>query len=137
MSAPDRIWADYPDCPYYWADGEIDDCFPDYEALGVKYIRADLATSEADALRAEVERLREACANERATLQAWFDRRKLAHEKVDEAVLNAARGYLRTSRNGGMGQEESDMVEGVIEDMARLSVFADLFARAALSEPGR
>jgi len=31
-----------------------------------------------------------------------------------------------------MDKETSDMIEGVIEDMARLSVFADLFARAAL-----
>ena len=70
------------------------------------------------------------------TLNAWFDRRKLAHEAIDEAVLNAARGYLRTSRSGGMDNETSDMIEGVIEDMARLAVFADLFARAALRDMG-
>ena len=67
------------------------------------------------------------------TLNAWFDRRKLAHDAIDETVLSAARGYLRTSRSGGMEQETSDMIEGVIEDMARLSVFADLFARAFLA----
>lgn len=70
------------------------------------------------------------------TLNAWFDRRGLAHEAIDETVLNAARGYLRTSRSGGMDKEQSDMIEGVIADMARLSVFADLFARAALNKGG-
>ena len=67
------------------------------------------------------------------TLNAWFDRRELAHDAIDETVLNAARGYLRTSRSGGLDQETSAVIEGVIEDMARLSVFADLFARAFLA----
>lgn len=67
-------------------------------------------------------------------LDAWFDRRKLAHDAVDQAVVDAASGYLRTSRVGGIPQEESDLVIGVIEDMARLGVFADLFARATLAE---
>lgn len=69
-----------------------------------------------------------------STLNAWFDRRKLAHAAIDQAVLDAASGYLRTSRSGGMPSEESDLVLGVIQDMARLSVFADLFARNTLAE---
>ena len=69
-----------------------------------------------------------------STLDAWFDRRKLAHNAVDQAVVDAASGYLRTSRVGGMPQEESDLILGVIQDMARLSVFADLFARTTLAE---
>ena len=68
------------------------------------------------------------------TLDAWCDRRKLAHDAVDQAVVDAASGYLRTSRVGGMSQEESDLVLGVIQDMAHLGVFADLFARATLAE---
>lgn len=66
-----------------------------------------------------------------STLDAWFDRRELAHDAVDQAVIDAASGYLRTSRVGGMPQKESDLVLAVIQDMARLSLFADLFARAA------
>lgn len=69
-----------------------------------------------------------------STLNAWFDRRKLAHAAIDQAVVDAASGYLRTSRSGGMSSEESDLVLGVILDMARLSVFADLFARSSLEE---
>lgn len=69
-----------------------------------------------------------------STLDAWFDRRKLAHDAIDQAVIAAASGYLRTSRVGGMPQKESDLILGVIQDMARLSVFADLFARATLAE---
>lgn len=64
-----------------------------------------------------------------STLDAWFDRRELGHDAIDQAVLDCAKGYLRTSRVGGMPQEESDAVLAVIEDMARLSVFADLFIR--------
>lgn len=93
-----------------------------------EYVRADLLA----ALQAENERLRwEAkCLGE--TLDAWFDRRKLGHDAVDQAVVDAASGYLRTSRVGGMSNEESDMILDVIQDMARLGLFADLFARAAL-----
>ena len=66
------------------------------------------------------------------TLSAWFDRRELGHEAVDQAVVDAASGYLRTSRAGGMPRKQSDLIIGVIQDMARLGLFADLFARAAL-----
>ena len=71
-----------------------------------------------------------------STLDAWFDCRKLGHDVVDQAVIDAASGYLRTSRSGGMASEESDMILGVIQDMARLGLFADLFARATLAIKG-
>lgn len=130
-SAPERIWARLsPD----WHDGETGEDFvggmfdAGHFRDGVDYVRADLYDAERDrAEKAEAER-----DDAIDTLKAWFDRRKLAHEDIDETVLNAARGYLRTSRSGGMPQHESDMIEGVIADMARQSVFADLFARAAL-----
>ena len=64
-----------------------------------------------------------------STLDAWFDRRKLGRDAVDQAVLDCAKGYLRTCRVGGMPQEASDAVLAVIGDMARLAVFADLFIR--------
>ena len=92
-------------------------------------------SAERDALKAALAEAVGAREDAIDTLNAWFDRRKLAHEAIDESVLNAARGYLRTSRSGGMDKETSDMIEGVIEDMARLSVFADLFARADLCDP--
>lgn len=98
-------------------------------------------TAERDALAAEVERLGAKLAKAEmekldaiATLDAWFDRRKLGHEAVDQAVIDVASGYLRTSRVGGMGNEESDLILGVIQDMARLGLFADLFARTTLAE---
>lgn len=86
------------------------------------------------AAQAENQRLRKAEKDAVATLTAWFDRRKLAHEAIDQAVIDAVEGYLRTSRAGGMPQSKSDLVLGVISDMARLSLFADLFARAALNK---
>jgi|DEB0MinimDraft_6_1074348.scaffolds.fasta_scaffold06150_7 hypothetical protein len=69
-----------------------------------------------------------------STLDAWFDRRELGHAAVDQAVVDAASGYLRTSRCGGMPQEESDLILGVMQNMARLGLFADLFARAYPAE---
>ena len=67
-------------------------------------------------------------------LAAWFDRRKLAHERIDQAVYDATKSYLRRSANGGMDAGDVGMVLGIIEDMTRLSVFADLFARATLDQ---
>ena len=128
MSAPERIWVEksiaekgnHGSTAWHNTD----------EPSDIEYVRAD----RAQALEAENARLRDERDDAIDTLNAWFDRRKLAHESIDEAVLNAARGYLRTSRSGGMDKETSDMIEGVIEDMARLAVFADLFARAAMDE---
>jgi len=92
------------------------------------------ALDRTKALENENERLREEAKDAKDTLKAWFDRRKLTREAVDQAVIDAASGYLRTSRIGGMSQEESDLVLGVIEAMTSLGLFANLFARAALKE---
>lgn len=61
MSAPERLWAK----PHH--NGAVGECWHDARSEAPErpwefneYIRADLATSEADALRAENERLREA-----------------------------------------------------------------------------
>jgi len=84
---------------------------------------------------ARIKELEEQVKDERRCLEAWFDTRELAHEAIDAAVLDAAKGYLRTSRSGGMCPQESDIIVAVIEDMARLSVFADLFARTKMPLP--
>lgn len=94
--------------------------------------RAEVAEARAERLEAALKIETEEKLDAISTLDAWFDRRKLGHEAVDQAVVDAASGYLRTSRVGGMEQEESDLILGVIQDMARLGLFADLFARAAL-----
>ncbi len=70
----------------------------------------------------------------RDTLNAWFDQRKLVAKEIDATVLDAVRGYLRTSRSGGMPKSTSDTVEAVLGDMVRLSAFADIYARAWLTE---
>ena len=95
----------------------------------VAVLEAKLSKSEALLAKAVEEKL-----DAIDMLDAWFDRRKLAHDAVDQAVVDAASGYLRTSRSGGMPQDESDLVLGCIQDMARLSIFADLFARTTLAE---
>ena len=118
---PEEIWA-----IHVWIDDATwYECFvPGTE----KYIRADIH-------EARVKELEEQVKDERHVLKAWFNTRELAHEAIDAAVLDAAKGYLRTSRSGGMCPQESDIVAGVIKDMARLSVFADLFARAKMPLP--
>lgn len=61
------------------------------------------------------------------TLKAWFDTKSLSEKEVDPKIIDAAAGYLRTSRVGGMSNEESDLVSGVIEDMAFRGVFSTIF----------
>ena len=132
--APERVWA-WPsaddrgwyaaECSYevnlgLWGSPLCD--------LQTEYIRADIH-------EARIKELEQQVKDERRCLAAWFDTRKLAHDAIDAAVLDAAKGYLRMSRSGGMRQQESDIVAGVIKDMARLSVFADLFARAKMPLP--
>lgn len=55
-----------------------------------------------------------------STLDAWFDTKSITRDQIGPKMMDAAKGYLRTSRVGGMSQEESDTVEGVIADMIRL-----------------
>lgn len=95
-----------------------------------------LMLSRAEAAEAALKEAIEEKLDAISTLDAWFDRRKLGHAAVDQAVVDAASGYLRTSRCGGMPQEESDLIIGVMQDMARLGLFADLFARAFLAKHG-
>jgi hypothetical protein len=97
-----------------------------FESAG--YIREDIHA-------ARIKELEEQVKDERRCLEAWFNTRKLAHEAIDAAVLDAANGYLRTSRSGGMCPKESFIIASVIEDMARMSVFADLFARTKMPLP--
>ena len=151
-NAPERIWiedefGDGDDDQ--WAYGTWD--VRNYRGYVVEYVRADIVqalTAERDRLRCVTDNHVALCRAEKAeaerdealwqaecakdTLSAWFDRRELGHEAVDQAVVDAASGYLRTSRAGGMPRKQSDLIIGVIQDMARLGLFADLFARAAL-----
>ena len=130
--APERI---HLDGDSEAGEGMFPRCFenPKYcSEPAIEYIRADLV----EELQTENQRLREEKEAAEDTLTAWFDRRKLAHEAIDQAVIDAVGRYLRTSRVGGMPQTESDLVLEVISDMARLSLFADLFVRAALLNDG-
>jgi len=113
-------------CYLAFDDGTNDYAAAHKAADRIEELQGRAAAVEAKLAKAVEEKL---CATD--TLNAWFDRRKLAHEAVDQAVIDAASGYLRTSRVGGMPKKESDLVLGVIKDMARLGMFADLFARAA------
>lgn len=89
-----------------------------------------------DSKNIEIEQLEEDNTYANDIIDAWFDRRELAHEAIDQSVIDATEGYLRVSRVGGMPKEDSDLVISVITDMAHHSTFADLFARAALNPEG-
>ena len=56
----------------------------------------------------------------RETIKSWFEIKSLAKAQLEPQFVNAVRGYLRTSRSGGMPQKQSDQVEAVLEDFARL-----------------
>ena len=84
------------------------------------------AALEARAEKAEAER--DARGSE-DVLQNFFDRREAGHQEFDPLVLQAARGYLRTCRVGGMPEKLSKKIEAAIEDMARVGVFANAFAQ--------
>jgi hypothetical protein len=120
--APERIRA-FAEPP----DNDVD-MGGDKNAIGIEYIRADIH-------KARIKELEEQVKDERSCLKAWFDTRKLAHDAVDGAVLDAAKAHLRTCRVGGMCEWESLRIEAVFADMARLSVFADLFARTKMPLP--
>ena len=101
-------------------------------------MKAERAASVEDTLEAiniirlqesQIALLKEQKADAESILDAWFDRRKLAHTEIDNAVLGAVAGYLSVCRNGGMPKEDSDFIFSVVKDMTRHAVFADLFAR--------
>jgi hypothetical protein len=84
---------------------------------------------------ARIKELKEELEDQTSIFYAWFDTQELAHEAIDKAVLDAAKGYLRTCRVGGMCEWESGCIEAVFADMANLSVFANLFARTKMPLP--
>lgn len=67
-------------------------------------------------------------------LHSWFDTKHLAQAEIDPKIIQSASGYLRTSRSGGMSDDESDLVLSVIEDMAHLGVFSTIFTQFTLAE---
>lgn len=52
-----------------------------------------------------------------SVMDAWFDQRDLDIEGIGPALIDAAAGYLRVSRVGGMSQQDSDLVLNVIRSM--------------------
>jgi hypothetical protein len=96
--------------------------------------RIEALTEQLEAARLDAKKAVEEKLDAISKLDAWFDRRKLGHKAVDQAIVDAASGYLRICRVGGMDFGESDRILAAIQDMAQLSLFADLFARATLAE---
>lgn len=81
-----------------------------------------------------LENLREQRDDALSTLNAWFDQRPLSHKAIDQAVLNAAKGYLRTCQSGGMTRKQANLVQGVLYAMAEHGVFADIYTRIIMEK---
>lgn len=86
------------------------------------------ATEAAEAKAAAAESERD---DAKDTLDAWFERSALVGEATGKAIHDSVAGYLRTSRVGGMSRKDSDMVQGVVDDMCRQGRFSDVLMRAA------
>ena len=122
--SPERIWARVQltsPRPFYALEFRTG-------SQDTEYIRADIHEGRVKELKEELE-------DQTSIFYAWFDTQELAHEAIDKAVLDAAKAHLRTCRVGGMCEWESCIIEAVFADMARLSVFADLFARTKMPLP--
>lgn len=65
------------------------------------------------------EELKELYRSLESTVNAWWDIRSQNESQVQTLVMDAFAGYLRTSRNGGMPVEDSDMVLAVVEEASR------------------
>lgn len=78
--------------------------------------------TEVEELRAEVARLKAERDDAVSTLKAWFEVKSMAREQMEKEFVGCVQGYLRRSRSGGMPKKQSDLVEAVLEDFARLYV---------------
>jgi hypothetical protein len=87
------------------------------------------ALAEQAVLQARVKHLEEEVKEIDECFSSWFDRKKLTIDATTAPIVNAAEGYLRTCRSGGMETDNSDMVIAVIENMALHGVFADQYIR--------
>ena len=76
--------------------------------------------TELEELRAENARLKDQLHDAESTLKAWFEVKSMAREQMETLFVDCVQGYLRRSRSGGMPKKQSDLVEAVLEDFARL-----------------
>lgn len=79
---------------------------------------SDRGLDDPEYLQREIERLTAERDDARSTLGAWFEIKSLAEAQMIPEFIGCVQGYLRTSRNGGMPQEQSDLVDAVLEDFA-------------------
>ena len=98
-----------------------------------KVLKSPLKTRALEA-EAKLAKAVDEAENWKDCLNSWFDTKKLAEEHVDPKIVDAAAGYLRVSRAGGMDSEESDLVLGVVQDMAFRGVFSSIFTQYTLAE---
>lgn len=70
------------------------------------------------------EQLKEIIRSMESQTRAWWDIKAQNEAELKTVIVDAVKGYLRTSRNGGMPKKQSDMVEIVLEEVAGQMMFA-------------
>lgn len=101
--------------------------------------KAAEALERIKALEAERDAAKEEAADARSTLSAWFDLATKTEEAVTPILLDGLKGYLRTSKSGGMPADRADAAYDVLEDFCRLYVGRELvpvLRGLAASKPG-
>lgn len=70
------------------------------------------------------EQLKEIIHSMKSQTKAWWDIKAQNEAELKTVIVDAVKGYLRTSRNGGMPKRQSDIVENVLEEVAGDMMFA-------------
>lgn len=70
------------------------------------------------------EELKEIIRSMESQTRGWWDIKAQNEAELKTVIIDAVKGYLRTSRNGGMPKKQSDMVENVLEEVAGQMMFA-------------
>lgn len=89
-----------------------DDVTAEHEAIMRKNLHKDAA--------AEIEKLEEDYIMVESIMSSFFDLAKKTEADIEPILMDGVRGYLRTSKNGGMNPELADAVEAVLADFIRL-----------------
>lgn len=102
---------------------DLDRALADYRRCLVRIteLQADNAAKDAE------------CKAIEATLNAWFDTKKITEDSLKPLMVAAVKGYLRTCLSGGMPQELIDEVLPAVECMIDYGVFTESVTQYTMS----
>lgn len=88
-------------------------------------------------LRNEIIYLMEALNDHDHMLGQWFDQKRRDRDALGAMMLDAAKGYLRISRVGGMDPDLSDEVAACVENMIHHGTFTQCVTEYIMQEIAR